>query len=135
MSKRWEERISDLKKALDRLEEAISISKELDITTLRDGVIQRFEFTMELSWKALKSLLNSEGVEEATTPKSIVKAGYKSGVIKNVEIWLEMLDDRNLTSHIYNQAIADEIYERIVAKYYEELKNNYEFLREREVQS
>lgn len=135
MSKRWEERISDLKKALDRLEEAISISKELDITTLRDGVIQRFEFTMELSWKALKSLLNSEGVEEATTPKSTVKAGYKSGVIKNVEIWLEMLDDRNLTSHIYNQAIADEIYERIVAKYYEELKNNYELLREREVQS
>lgn len=133
MGKRWEERIEDLSKAVNRLGEAIEESKKIDFSTLKDGVIQRFEFTIELSWKALKSLLNEEGIESATTPKSTVKEAGKVGVIKNIDIWIEMLDDRNLTSHIYNQAIADEIYERIVNRYYEELKRNYEFLKEREV--
>ncbi len=133
MGKRWEERIEDLEKAVNRLGEAIEESKKIDFSTLKDGVIQRFEFTLELSWKALKSLLNEEGVESATTPKSTIKEGGKIGLIKNIEIWIEMLDDRNLTSHIYNQAIADEIYERIVNRYYEELKRNCEFLKEREV--
>lgn len=133
MGKRWEERIEDLAKAVNRLGEAIEESKKIDFSTLKDGVIQRFEFTIELSWKALKTLLNEEGIESATTPKSTIKEGGKIGLIKNIEIWIEMLDDRNLTSHIYNQAIADEIYERIVGKYYEELKRNYEFLKEREV--
>lgn len=133
MGKRWEERIGDLEKAVNRLGEAIEESKKINFSTLKDGVIQRFEFTLELSWKALKSLLNEEGVESATTPKSTVKEGGKIGLIKNIEIWIEMLDDRNLTSHIYNQAIADEIYERIANRYYEELKRNYEFLKEREV--
>ena len=133
MGKRWEERIEDLEKAVSRLGEAIEESKKIDFSTLKDGVIQRFEFTLELSWKALKSLLNEEGVESAITPKSTIKEGGKIGLIKNIEIWIEMLDDRNLTSHIYNQAIADEIYERIVNRYYEELKRNCEFLKEREV--
>lgn len=133
MGKRWEERIEDLEKAVKRLEEAIEESKKIDFSTLKDGVIQRFEFTLELSWKSLKYFLNNEGVESATTPKSTVKEGFKLGILKNIDIWLEMLDDRNLTSHIYNQAIAEEIYERIVSKYCNELRKNFEFLKEREL--
>lgn len=133
MGKRWEERLEDLEKAINRLEEAIEESKKIDFSTLKDGVIQRFEFALELSWKTLKHFLNSEGVEAATTPKSTVKEAFKSGVLKNIDIWLEMLDDRNLTSHIYNQAIAEEIYERIVLKYCGELRRNFEFLKASEI--
>ena len=58
--KRWEERLDDLKNALDRLKEAIDDSKKFKLDTLKDGVIQRFEFSLELSWKALKNYLNSQ---------------------------------------------------------------------------
>ena len=133
MGKRWEERLEDLEKAINRLEEAIEESKKVDFSTLKDGVIQRFEFTLELSWKTLKHFLNNEGVEAATTPKSTVKEAFKLDVLKNIDSWLEMLDDRNLTSHIYNQAIAEEIYERIVSRYCSELRRNFEFLKASEI--
>ena len=133
MAKRWDERVSDLNNAISRLEESIEDSKKIELSTLKDGVIQRFEFTMELSWKALKNYLNSEGVEEAITPKSTVRAAFKVGIIKNIDIWIKMLDDRNLTSHTYNQLIADEIYERIVDEYFIELRNNFDFLKNKEV--
>lgn len=133
MAKRWEERILDLNNAINRLEEAIEDSKKIELSTLKDGVIQRFEFTVELSWKALKNYLNSEGIDTAITPKSSVREAFKIEIIENVNTWIEMLDDRNLTSHIYNQLIADEIYERIVNQYYKELKNNFEFLKNKEV--
>ena len=133
MGKRWEERLEDLEKAINRLEEAIEESKKVDFSTLKDGVIQRFEFTLELSWKTLKHFLNSEGVDAGTTPKSTVKEAFKLDVLKNIDIWLEMLDDRNLTSHIYNQAIAEEIYERIVSRYCSELRRNFEFLKASEI--
>ena len=133
MGKRWKERLEDLEKAVNRLEEAIEESKKANFSTLKDGVIQRFEFTLELSWKTLKHFLNSEGIERAITPKSTVKEAFKLGILKNIDVWLEMLDDRNLSSYIYNQTIAEEIYERIVLKYYSELRRNFKFLKECEV--
>lgn len=133
MGKRWEERLEDLEKAINRLEEAIEESKQINFSTLKDGVIQRFEFTLELSWKALKYFFNSEGVESATTPKSTVKEAFKLGVLKNIDIWLEMIDDKNLTSHIYSQSITEKIYKRIVLKYCSELRRNFEFLKASEI--
>lgn len=131
--KRWEERLDDLKNALDRLKEAIDDSKKFKLDTLKDGVIQRFEFSLELSWKALKNYLNSQGITEATTPKQTVKEAFAIGLIKNGEVWIEMLNDRNLTSHTYNQSDANIIYNNIVAAYYEEMFLNYENLKSKDV--
>lgn len=128
MSKRWDERILDLKNAISRLEEAIEDSKKIELSTLKDGVIQRFEFSIELSWKILKIYLNEEGIENVATPKSTIREAFKVGIIKNVDTWLEMIDDRNLTSHIYNQSLADDIYIRIATKYIKELKLNLEYM-------
>lgn len=122
MAKRWSERIDDLGKAISRLAEAIEDSKKIELSTLRDGVIQRFEFTIELSWKALKFYFNSEGVEEATTPKSTIREAFRYKAIENIDIWIKMLDDRNQTSHMYNLSTAEVIYENIVREYFEELK-------------
>ena len=128
MSKRWDERILDLKNAISRLEEAIEDSKKIELSTLKDGVIQRFEFSIELSWKILKIYLNEEGIENIATPKSTIRESFKVGIVKNVDTWLEMIDDRNLTSHIYNQSLADDIYTRIATKYIKELKLNLEYM-------
>ncbi|WP_407537679.1 nucleotidyltransferase substrate binding protein [Cetobacterium somerae] len=130
MGKRWSEKIKDLENAVSRLDEAIKDSKKIELSTLKDGVIQRFEFTLELSWKILKTYLVNEGIDCVNTPKSVVREAYKAGIIKNGEIWIEMIDDRNLTSHIYSQSMADDIYLRITKKSFKELDLLFHFLKE-----
>ncbi|ERT69051.1 nucleotidyltransferase substrate binding protein [Cetobacterium somerae] len=130
MGKRWSEKIKDLENAVSRLDEAIKDSKKIELSTLKDGVIQRFEFTLELSWKILKTYLVNEGIDCVNTPKSVMREAYKAGIIKNGEIWIEMIDDRNLTSHIYSQSMADDIYLRITKKYFKELDLLFHFLKE-----
>ena len=130
MGKRWSEKIKDLENAVSRLDEAIKDSKKIELSTLKDGVIQRFEFTLELSWKILKTYLVNEGIDCVNTPKSVVREAYKAGIIKNGEIQIEMIDNRNLTSHIYSQSMADDIYLRITKKYFKELDLLFHFLKE-----
>lgn len=134
MGKRWSERISDLEKSLARLAEAIEDSKKIELSTLKDGVIQRFEFVFELSWKALKIYINSEGIAEAKSPKSTIREAFKMSIIKDGNIWVDMAEDRNLTSHTYEENMANNIYEKIVNKYFNELNSLYDFLKTKEIE-
>lgn len=77
-----------------------------------DATIQRFEFTIELFWLFLKVLLESKGVE-VQYPKDVLNAAYKGHLIDDEDLWISMLKDRNLTSHTYDEKIADVIYEHI----------------------
>lgn len=98
-----------MKSALRTLEEGVRIAKS-DLE--RDGVIQRFEYAFELLWKTLKLYLNYEGIE-CFSPRSCIKEAFRRGLIEDVELLLEMLEDRNRTSHIYEEKIAEEIFEKI----------------------
>jgi len=82
-----------------------------------DATIQRFEFTIELFWKSLKYLLVEKGVD-VRYPKEILQAAYAGGLIDQESAWILMLHDRNLTSHTYNEDLADEIYQRIIRQHY-----------------
>lgn len=73
------------------------------------AVIHAFEFCFELGWKLLKVRLKDEGLDLAT-PKGVLRAAGDAGMIASVEEWLEYLRVRNLTSHTYNKAIADQVY-------------------------
>jgi nucleotidyltransferase substrate binding protein (TIGR01987 family) len=96
-----------------------------------DSCIQRFEFTFEALWKTLKVvLLEKEGIE-ANSPKSVLNAAYKQRLINNEEIWLAMLEDRNHTSHTYDEETADHIYENVKNIYLLALKQTMLMLKER----
>ncbi|MGL4655843.1 MAG: nucleotidyltransferase substrate binding protein [Sarcina sp.] len=126
---RWHEKLEDFSKALNRLNEAIEESNlNLKSTTLKDGVIQRFEFTYELCWKLMKYFLETEGVEEAKSPRSTFRAAFQYGLIEDGEEWIDMLKNRNLTSHVYDEEISIEIYEEIKGRYYFILKDMKEIL-------
>ncbi|MEW6012317.1 MAG: HI0074 family nucleotidyltransferase substrate-binding subunit [Elusimicrobiota bacterium] len=102
--------IERLKKAFQKLKEAtIKAKDDLD----RDGVIQRFEFTTELLWKTLKIVLEYQSIDASQGPKYVVKQAFKFGYIPDDEIILDILNDRNQTSHIYEEKTAEEIYTRI----------------------
>jgi nucleotidyltransferase substrate binding protein (TIGR01987 family) len=110
--------INKLKKALKTLKEGVSQAKtQLE----KDGVIQRFEYTFEIFWKTLKILLSYLGIE-CNSPRSCIKEAFRQGLIKDDEIFLDMLEDRNLSSHIYEEKTAEEIFERIKEIYVEILE-------------
>ncbi|MGC8764726.1 MAG: nucleotidyltransferase substrate binding protein [Brevinematia bacterium] len=111
-------------KALSRLEEALKIETEEDIIV--DAVIQRFEFVYELSWKLLKAFLEYKGITSSDYPREIFRIAFNYGLIKNNEKWESMIKDRNLTSHIYDESIAFEVFERVKSDYlklFEDLKD------------
>lgn len=80
------------------------------------AAIQAFEFTYELSWKLLQYQLQDQGVQ-AATPKAVFRAAGDAGLIDDVLHWFGYLDARNLTSHTYNEATANEVYSVITGNF------------------
>lgn len=95
--------LEELSKALVSLEEALTAEKT-DIA--RDASIQRFEFCVELSWKSAKKVMGTS----TAAPKQVIREMAQSGFIEDVEFWLKSIDQRNLSSHTYNQKLAEEVY-------------------------
>lgn len=106
--------------ALKRLKEGVS-KYDFNNDLSRDGLIQRFEFTFELAWKTLKVMFEDEGLLGINSPKTALREAFSSGIIKDEELWLEMLNDRNATSHIYSEKLAADICKNIIDKYIIEL--------------
>jgi len=127
MSDRVEYKLQNFQKAIERLREAvIGVQQFPDNRIIQDGLIQRFEFTFELAWKTSKVKLETQGLNEALSPKAVLKELYSLKWIDDETIWLEMLKDRNMTSHVYDERVADEITDRVMNKYlraFEELYN------------
>ena len=115
------DKIEQLEKAFENLKiiiEAYEKEKDKIIKDgLRDSIIQRFEFVTELSWKLMKKYLDENLVLEVYSPRSVIKESYKQDLIENGELWLDILEDRNLTSHTYDENTANRIKDNIVNKY------------------
>lgn len=126
---RWNEKLDDFTRALSRLKEAIEESNlNPNSSTLKDGVIQRFEFTYELCWKLMKYFLEYDGVEDAKSPRSTFRSAFQYGLISDGEAWIDMLKNKNLTSHVYDEEIALDIYEKIKCNYFSMLSEAREIL-------
>ena len=111
--------LSNLEKALVSLKTALDVygRKTLPDTAhekivMRDGVIQRFEYTYELAWKMLKRYLEAYGLEkpDSLTNKELFRIGFESGLIRSPEKWFYYLKMRNQTSHAYDEVKAAEVF-------------------------
>lgn len=111
MSQKTEQAFAKVEKALSRLEIMIQRPADADRANV-DACIQRFEFSIELFWKLLKCLIEDLG-KEVYFPKEVLQEAYASHLISDEKIWLQMLKDRNQTSHTYDEELADRIYENI----------------------
>lgn len=110
---KFETKFNNFKNALLKLKEGIADYDKAKIETIRDGVIQRYEFTTELAWKTVREHLLAEGMVDINTPKAVMREAYSAGIIKDEQGWIQILSDRNLTSHIYDEKEAVEIFDRI----------------------
>ncbi len=117
MSKeRFIERQADVRESAARLAEAVA-QPETDL--VRDATIQRFEFTFEVTWKTLKLYLERQGYE-CGGPRPTLKKAFTENLIptpEEADMWLRMIEDRNLTSHAYDEILAKRIYQHIVTDY------------------
>lgn len=110
---RSKERIATARKAMSAFQEVMQIDVPTSIE--RDAAIQRFEFTFEASWKAAKEILfQREGID-AGSPKGVIRSCREVGILSDEQTItaLQMVDDRNLTVHTYNEALAIDIYSRL----------------------
>lgn len=104
-------------KKLDNFSNCLSVLKNADFKLAenneiyRTGVIGQFNLTFELAWKALQEILKIHGVDGSSTgsPREILQLGYKTGFLKDSEVWLLMLKKRNTSVHIYNEEDVDEM--------------------------
>jgi nucleotidyltransferase substrate binding protein (TIGR01987 family) len=99
--------LSRLKMAVKSFEEALVPPPRNDRE--RDGAIQRFEFTLELTWKFGKKILEKNGIQ-SDSPRTVIREMYQAKWIKSSELWFSFLDARNLSSHIYEEATAQEVF-------------------------
>lgn len=111
--------LSSLKKAIAALRIAFAVYDDNKLAddnqeriVLRDGVIQRFEFTFELSWKMLKRYLEEYGLEkvDGLNNRELFRIGFEQGLLNDPEVWFYYLKMRNQTSHVYDEAKADMVF-------------------------
>ena len=90
-----------------------SILTETETQIVRDAAIKRYEICYELAWKSVQEALRAEGLEICKSPKSCFKEAFKQSWIADEEAWAEMIQNRNLTTHTYDEDLAEEIYDSL----------------------
>lgn len=124
---RWKQRFQNFEKSLHYLQEGIKI-KNRDIIQ-KAGLIQFFEISIELSWNLLKDFLEEQGFHDLKSPRDSIKKAFEVALIQNGHIWLQTLNNRNMTSHTYDEEMADKVVEEIIYVYYPLLQQLYDRLK------
>ena len=119
---RWQQRFSNYRKALVKLNQAVELLSEqierevvLD-ELLQEGLIQRFEYTHELAWKVMKDYAEYQGYTDIRGSRDAIRKALEMDLIDDKR-WMDTIEDRNLTVHNYDNEIASEIYDNIMRVY------------------
>ena len=113
--------LEKLKNAFDKLISGAKLAEDTDDDLYKDGVIQRFEFTYELLWKTIKIYLEDQGII-VRSPRENFKEAFRLNLIEDEKLFLDMLKDRNDTTHIYNKETTEDIFNRIKSNYIPAIK-------------
>jgi nucleotidyltransferase substrate binding protein (TIGR01987 family) len=115
---RWKQRFANYEKALNQLTTAIENNGINPVDIIKEGIIQRFEFTHELAWKVMKDYLEYEGFQNITGSRSATREAFNKGLISKGQDWMDMIESRNKTVHTYNENILETEFDRIVNIYF-----------------
>jgi len=103
---RWKQRFDNLKRAYTRLRSMLDLAaQDPESDVIRMAVIKAYEFTYELSWKTLKDYLSYNGID-ARLPREVIKQAFATGLLRDGQLWIDMLEERNLLAHTYDDSRA-----------------------------
>jgi nucleotidyltransferase substrate binding protein (TIGR01987 family) len=125
----WKQPFKNFSKALDYLDTALKIENP-DIIQ-KAGTIQFFEMSFELSWNLVKDYLEEQGFVDVKSPRTALKKAFEIGIIENGHDWMDLLLDRNLTAHTYDEQKATEMELLILNKYFPILKALHQYFNEK----
>ena len=134
---RWEQRFSNYSKALKKLSEAVLLiqgkikENKADVKNdeevaeaiddiLKEGFIQRFEYTFELAWNVIKDYALYQGNADISGSRDAIRFAFSNKLIEDGNTWMEMIQSRIKTSHTYNEETANEIFLKVLNEYYSE---------------
>jgi nucleotidyltransferase substrate binding protein (TIGR01987 family) len=125
---RWKQRFANFDRALTLLGDASTDIGALSMLE-REGLMQRFEYTLELAWKTVKDYLEAGGlVISPATPRQVVKDAYAAKVLSDGQVWVDMIDNRNLLSHTDDLAVFEATAAAISGRYLPALKDLRDYL-------
>lgn len=120
---RWQQRFENYQKALIHLNSAVLLSEKRELSDLeKQGLIQGFEYTHELAWKTMQDYFKSSGSENIYGSKDATRFALKYNLIKEGDIWMSMIADRNISSHTYQEDLVKVIPNAILLKYNKEFQ-------------
>jgi nucleotidyltransferase substrate binding protein (TIGR01987 family) len=131
----WELRFSNYSKAMDKLQESVEYIQRSPLNEntdeveklavldemVKEGLIQRFEYTHELAWKVMKDFAEYQVNTNISGSRDAIREALQMNLIYSGEVWMDMMLSRNKSSHSYNEATANEIYLKILSEYFPEL--------------
>lgn len=123
---RWQQRFNNFENAFLQLTQAVKTDPLSELG--QEGLIKRFEYTFELALKTLKDYLESKGTE-AKFPRDVIKEAFHYEIIKDGEIWMDMLEKRNLLAHTYEKKLAQMAADRIIKNYFAAVQQVYTTLK------
>ncbi|GHU02321.1 nucleotidyltransferase [Spirochaetia bacterium] len=119
---RWKQRFANYKKAFLTVQDAVELFRQRGLSNLeKQGLIQGFEFTFELAWNVMKDFLENEGITGIIGSKGAIRQAFTRGLISDGQVWIDMLKDRNLSSHSYDETTAEDLVRAIAEIYYHHL--------------
>lgn len=126
---RWQQRFDNFSKSCTLLSEIEGYEIESTIAIIREGFIQRFEIAFDLAWKTLKDYMTYLGHDVQPSPRPVIKEAFAAELIKDGQVFIEMLDARNLMSHKYDEETFNRIFIQIKQEFEPALRMLCEFLR------
>lgn len=120
---RWQQRFSNYQKALQQLSRAVELSRQRPLSEIeKQGLIKAFELNHELAWNVMKDYFEYQGNPSIMGSRDAIREAFQKNLIADGEGWMEMIQSRNKTSHTYNQEVADEIADKVIAIYHDLFK-------------
>ena len=115
---RWKQRFQNFERSFLLLEEVANRDLNEFSSLEKEGIVQRFEILIELSWKVLKDYLENEGYDDVKNGKKAIRQAFQDGIITDPEAWMKALQQRNLTSHTYDNEILEVTVKYILEEFY-----------------
>lgn len=115
---RWKQRFLNFNRAFILLRDALQEGPSKLSFLEKEGVIQRFEYSFELAWKVVKDFLEAGGLIIApVTPRQVLKDAFVAKILTDGQVWIDMLDHRNLLSHTYDSSVFEAAVDAIAERY------------------
>ena len=123
---RWKQRFANFEKAFLLLKQAVETYDDNADAIIKEGIIQRFEFTHELAWRVLKDFLEYEGYQNVTGSRSATRIAFNVDLLENGQVWMDMIESRNRTVHTYQESILEQEYKKVAGPYFDCFADFYE---------